>query len=153
MILSFFFSKQQNKVILVLKPMNSRTWMTMKSSVVISRPKNPLQPHWPQQPLRPYFLKKLPDPDGPIITDTKITNTGNFLWNGSSKIQFFTNIWHPFWQRPLRPCEVKKVSNGGSGINSHYWKSHWASVFGRFVKTSGQARSLLYHNSWWLTLY
>ena len=68
-------------------------------------------------------------------------------WNGSSKIQFFTKIWHSFWWRSLRPREVKKVSNGGSGINSHYSGSHWASVFGRFVKTSGQARSLLYHNS------
>ena len=85
--------------------MNSRTWMTLKSSVVIfqaletsaaSLTQRPLQPHWPQQPLKPNFLKKLPDPDGLIITCTKITNTGNFLWNGSSKIQFFTNIWHPF---------------------------------------------------------
>ena len=63
------------------------------------------------------------------------------------KIQFFTNIWHSFWQRPLRPCEVKKVSNSGSGINFHYSGTHWASVFGKFVKTSGQARSLLCVNS------
>ena len=42
------------------------------------------------------FPQKLPDPYGLIITGTKITNTGNFLWNGSSKIQFFTNIWHLF---------------------------------------------------------
>ena len=66
-----FFSKQQNKV---LKLLNSRIW----------------------KPLKPNFLKKLPDPYGVIIAGTKITNTGNFLWNGSSKIQFFTNIWHPF---------------------------------------------------------
>ena len=44
----------------------------------------------------PISPKKLPDADGLIITGTKITNTGNFLWNGSSKIQFFTNICHPF---------------------------------------------------------
>ena len=62
-------------------------------------------------------------------------------------IQFFTNIWHSFWWRLLRPHEVKKVSNGGPGINFHYSGSHWASVFGRFVKRFGQARSLLYLNS------
>ena len=50
-------------------------------------------------------------------------------------------------QRTLRLREVKKVSNGGSGINFHYSERHWASVFGRFVKPSGQARSLLYVNS------
>ena len=47
---------------------------------------------------------------------------------GSSKIQFFTNIWHPFWRRLLRPREVKKVWNSGSSINSHFSGSHWASV-------------------------
>ena len=52
-------------------------------------------------------------------------------------------IWHPFWRRPLRPCEVKKVSNDGSSINFHYLGSPWAWVFGRFIRTSGQARSLL----------
>ena len=93
------------------------------------------------------FPQKIPYPDGLIITGTIITNTGNFLWNRSSKIQFFTNIWHPFWWRPLRLCEVKKVSNSGSGINVHYSGTHWASVFGRFLKTSGQARSLLSVNS------
>ena len=56
-------------------------------------------------------------------------------------------IWHPFWWRPSRPCEVKKVSNGGSGINFHYSGSQWASVIVRFVKLFGQARSLLYVNS------
>ena len=28
------------------------------------------------------FPQKLPDPDGLIINGTKITTTGNFLWNG-----------------------------------------------------------------------
>ena len=63
--------------------------------------------------------------------------------NGSSKIQFFPNIWYPFWQRLLRPHDIKKVSNDGSGINFHYSGSHSVSVFGTFIKTSGQARSLL----------
>ncbi len=30
--------------------------------------------------------------DGWVIPGTKNTNTGPFLWNGSSKIQFFTDI-------------------------------------------------------------
>jgi hypothetical protein len=42
------------------------------------------------------FSKKLPVPDGLVITETKITNTGHFLWNGSLKIQYFTNIWYLF---------------------------------------------------------
>ena len=144
-----FFSKHQNKVILFLKLLNSRTKTTLKSSVVIfqtletSLQLRPLQPHWPQQPLKPNFLKKVPDHDGLIINGNKITNNGDCLWNGSSQIQFFTNIRHPFWRRPLRLRVVKKISNGRSGINFHYSGSHWASVFGRFVKISGQARSLL----------
>ena len=38
------------------------------------------------------FHGKNADPDGWIIPGTKMTNNGSFLWNGSSKIQFFTNI-------------------------------------------------------------
>ena len=33
-----------------------------------------------------------------IIPDTKMTNTFPFLWNGSSKIQFFTDIWYSSWR-------------------------------------------------------
>jgi hypothetical protein len=52
-------------------------------------------------------------------------------------------FYHLFCRRPLRLCGVKKNSCDGSGINFHYSGSHWASVFGTFVKTSRQARSLL----------
>jgi hypothetical protein len=52
----------------------------------------PLQPHWPHQPPQPYFIKELPVSDGWIIPGTKMTNTGPFLWNGTSKIQFFTDF-------------------------------------------------------------
>ena len=41
---------------------------------------------------RASFHKKNTDPDGCIIPGTKMTNTSPFLWNESSKIQFFTNI-------------------------------------------------------------
>ena len=52
--------------------LKSRTWMTLKSSLIIlqaleplqpQRPHRPLQPQWPQQALKPYFIKELPDPD------------------------------------------------------------------------------------------
>ena len=56
------------------------------------RPHLPLQPQWPQQPLNPYFIKELPDLDDLIVHCTKMTNAGPFLWNGSSKIQFFTDF-------------------------------------------------------------
>ena len=78
--------------------LNSRTWMTQKSSVVIFQalellqphwPHRPQQPHWPLQPQKPYFThKKNPGPDNWIIPGTKITNAGPFLWNGSSKSNF-----------------------------------------------------------------
>ena len=31
--------------------------------------------HWPYLPLKPHFLKELPDTDGWIIPGTKMTNT------------------------------------------------------------------------------
>ena len=40
------------------------------------------------------FPQKLPDSGGLIIPSTKMTNTGPFFWNGSSKIQIFTDIWY-----------------------------------------------------------
>ena len=81
--------------------LNSRTWMTLKSSAVIFQTLEPLQPQWPLQPqrppwpqwpLQPHFIKNITDCDGWIIPGTKMTITGPFLWNGSSKIQFFTDI-------------------------------------------------------------
>ena len=38
------------------------------------------------------FHQKITDPDGLIISSTQMTNTSPFMWNGSSKIQFFTDI-------------------------------------------------------------
>ena len=73
MILPHFFSKHQNK---------AENQDLDDSEVLISHWSYwPLQPHWPQQSLKPNFLKKPPDPDGLTITGTKITNTGDFLWN------------------------------------------------------------------------
>ena len=36
---------------------------------------------WSLQPLQPYLLKELPGFDDLIISATKMTNTGPFLWN------------------------------------------------------------------------
>ena len=81
--------------------LNLITWITLKSSVVIFRALEPLQPHWPHLPWQPYWPKQLLQlyiikeflgPNCWIIPGTKMTNTGPFLWNGSSKIQFFTDI-------------------------------------------------------------
>jgi hypothetical protein len=41
---------------------------------------------------QPHFIKKSTDPDDLIIPSTQMTNTSPFLWNGSSKIQFFADI-------------------------------------------------------------
>ena len=82
--------------------------------------------------------------------------SGNFeidLWVKSKvkdeKLSGSEGIWTPIYgmRVSITNFEVKKISNGGSGINLHYSGSHWASVFGRFAKTFGQARSLLYVNS------
>ena len=81
--------------------LNSRTWMTLRSSVEIFQTLEPLQPQWPPQPqqppwpqwpFQPHFIKKITDCDVWIIFGTKMTNTGPFLWNEPSKIQFFTDI-------------------------------------------------------------
>ena len=77
--------------------------MTLKSSVLLFQalkslqpqwPQWPQQPQWPQWPQQPHFIKKSTDPDGLIIPGTQMTNTSPFLWNGSSKFQFFTDIWY-----------------------------------------------------------
>ena len=46
-----------------------------------------------------------------IILSTQMTNTSPFLWNGSSKIQFFTDIRYFFCQRLLRPENVSFFEN------------------------------------------
>ena len=98
----------------------SNAWMTLKSSVVIFQTLKPLQPQWhqwPQQPQRPqslcqpHFIKEFTDPDGLIIYNTQMTNTSSFLWNESSKIQFFTIVWYFFCQRLLRPADIIFLQN------------------------------------------
>ena len=57
-------------------------------------PQQPQWPQWPQWPQQPQFIKKITDTDGWIIPGTQMNNTSPFLWNGSSKFQFFTDIWY-----------------------------------------------------------
>ena len=51
--------------------LNSRIWMTMKSSVVIFQA---LEPPWPQWPWQSHFITKITDPDGLIIPGTQMIN-------------------------------------------------------------------------------
>jgi hypothetical protein len=102
--MTFHDSTKKNCFQNVKIKLNLRPWMTLNSSEVIFQALKPLQPHtphqspqshwphWPQQPLQSYFFKELPKTDGWIIPCTKMTNTAPFLWNGSSKIQIFTDI-------------------------------------------------------------
>ena len=115
-----FFSKHENKA-------NSNVWMTLKSPVVIFQAWKPLQPKWPQWPLWPqqqHFIKKSTDPDGLIIPSTKMTNIIAFLWNGSSKIHFFIDIWYSFCRRPLRPADVIFFKTGWWNTNFQTSLSH-----------------------------
>ena len=81
--------------------LNSTTWLTLKSSVVNFQaleplqpqwPLQPQQPQWPQWPQQPYFITIFNGPDGSMIFGTKMTNTGPFLRNESSKTQIFTDF-------------------------------------------------------------
>ena len=77
--------------------LNSRTWMTPKSPIVIFQALEPLQPQWPQQPQQPrwpqwpqqpHFIQELPEPDGWIIPGTKMTSTSVFCWMDHQKSNF-----------------------------------------------------------------
>ena len=106
--------------------LNSRTWMTPKSSVEIFQALEPLQPQWPLQPqqppwpqwpLQPHFIWNITDCDGWIIPGTKMTNTCPFLGNGLSKILVFTNIWYPSCWRLLRPIDATFLKTRWWNIN------------------------------------
>ena len=93
----YFFFKHQNKIIFALKLVNLRSRMTLKSSEVIfwalktsaaSLTSAASATSLSSIAYKCQFPQKNSDPDGLIITGTKITNTDHFLWNGSHKIQF-----------------------------------------------------------------
>ena len=119
----FFFQNIKIKL-------NSNVWMTLKSSVVIFQTLKPLQPQlpqwpqWPQWPQQPHFIKRITYPDGLITPCTQMTNTSPFLWNGLSKIQFFTNIWYSLCLRLLRPANVIFLKAGSWNTNVQTSWSH-----------------------------
>ena len=133
-----FVSKHQNNVILVLRLLNSRTWMTLKSSVVMFQALKTLQPHWPQQPQQPqwpqwprqpHFIKKYTDPDGWIISGT------------SSKIQIFTNVWYPFYL--LRPANATFLKTGWWNTNGKTSWTHHLPWFKKIFDPSSPQSHLL----------
>jgi hypothetical protein len=83
---------------------------------------------WPQQPLTENKIKfkvifhdsvkefVFQNIKSPI--SSKITRTGPFLWNGSSKIQIFTDIWYLFCCRLLRPTYATFLKTGWWNSNS-----------------------------------
>ena len=123
-----FFSFQNIKI-----KLNLRKGMTLKPSKVIFQalerlqpqwPLQPQQPQWPQWPQQPHFIKKFTRPHHWIIPNTQMTNTILFLCNGSSKIQFFTNIWYPFCLRLLRPADVTFLITGWWNSNNRTSRRH-----------------------------
>ena len=125
--------------------LKSNAWMTIKSSVVIFQalkplqpqwpqwpqwpqqpqwPQWPQQPQWPQWPQQPEIIKKFTDPDELIIPSTQMITTSLFLWNRSSKIKFFTNIWYSFCRRLLRPADVNFLKTGWWNTNIRTSWSH-----------------------------
>ena len=102
--------------------MNPRSRVTLKSSVVIfwaletSAASATSLASTASTALFPQ--KNLPDPDCLIINGFKMTTTGHFLWNESSKIQIFTDIWYLFCWRLLRPAYATFLKTGWWNSNS-----------------------------------
>jgi hypothetical protein len=166
MILSkkIIFSKHQN---LSLNHRIQEPGWLWSPQMWFSRPKKPLQPHWPQQPWQPhwphqphqpYFLQEIPDLDGLIIPGTKMTNNSPFLWNRSSKIQFFTDIWYLFCWRLLRSGYVTFLKTGWWNSNDrtseihrclyHYQKVvfRWPPRSSKYIKA---IQKTLYYFGWY----
>ena len=129
----FFVSKHQNKA--TFKNLDdsenlSNNFSGLKTSAASLTSLAHMQPHWPHRPLQPYFIKELPDSDDWIIPDTKMTNTSQFLWNGSSKIQFFQqNSWSFYTSEPftlrdtlyIGPKEGVKIRGEEGGQVVMWW--------------------------------
>jgi hypothetical protein len=39
------------------------------------------------------------------------------MWDGSSKIHYFIDFWHPFTRRMWRARNIKKITTDGLAIN------------------------------------
>ena len=78
------------------------------------------EPHRPQWPLQPHFIKKLTELDVSISPDTKMTYPSLLMWDGSSKIHFFIDYWHPFSWRLWRTGMLLLTKLKGHRSNFHY---------------------------------
>ena len=83
-------------------------------------PQQPQQPQWPQWPLQPHFIKKLTELDVSISPVTKMTYPSLLMWDGSSKIHFFIDFWHPFSWRLWRTGMLLLTKLKGHRSNFHY---------------------------------
>ena len=142
--------------------LNSNAWMTLKSSVVIFQalkplqpqwPQWPQQPQWPQWPQQPHFIKNFTDPHVLIIPSTQMTNTCPFLWHGSSKIPFLTNIWYSFCRRLLRPADVIFLKTDWWNTNVQSSWTRYAPLSDKIIDPSTPQSHLESYVFKWDTLY
>ena len=100
--------------------LNSRTWMTPKSSVEIFQALEPLQPQWPPQPQQPPWPQWPLQPQQPWWSQWPHQphfikknywawcfhqpwhQNDLLMWDGSSKTQYFIDFWHIFFWRLWR---------------------------------------------------
>ena len=146
-------------MILLLRLLNYRTWMTLKTSVVIF------------QALETSAASLTSAASATSLASTasfpqkmswswwcdhhwhQNDQSGHFLWNGSSKTQYFTNIWYPFWQRLLRLAYVTFLKTGWWNSNAQASGIHRYLYFDQKVVFSWPQRSSKYVKSGRKTLY
>ena len=109
--------------------LNSGTWMTLQSSVVIFQaleplqpqwPLQPQQPQWPQWPLQPHFNIKFTELDFSINPCTKTTYCALMMWVGSEKTRYFLDFCHSFFWRLWRTGMLLLTKSKGHKSNSPY---------------------------------
>ena len=83
-------------------------------------PQQPQQPQWLQWTLQPHFIKKLTELYVSISPDTQITYPSLLMWDGSSKIHFFIDFWHPLSWRQWRTGMLLLTKLKGHWSNFHY---------------------------------
>ena len=95
--------------------LNSATWMTLTSSLVIFQALEPLQPQWPLQPqqppwpqwpIQPHFIKKMTDTDGWIIPGTTMIQYWSLIVEWISENPIFHWYLVPFLSEAAEasPC-------------------------------------------------
>ena len=151
--------------------LNSKTWMTLKSSIVIFQALKPLQPQWPRQPQQPqwpqwpqqpqwpqwlwqpHFIKNLTGLDVSINPGTKITYPGSSMWDGSSKIYYFIDFWHPCSWRLWRACNIKKIKTDKLAINESISLTHRTQNISKHQNLYPHQSRITFPSLLWDTLY